>query len=312
MTAAATDLRSAPGDRPPTIEEIREAAGELRARAPEIEEPGVGLVLGTGLGGLADEIEEAASVPYEEIPGFPSSTVESHEGRLILGDLEGRPVVAMSGRFHLYEGYSPWQVTLPVRVMRELGAGTLVISGACGSMHPLWERGDLVLLSDHLNLTGHNPLVGPNLEEHGPRFPDMSEVYDGELRALARAAALERGLTLREGVYAAVQGPNLETAAEYRMLRRMGADLVGMSTVPEAIVARHAGMRVLGVGVLTDVCMPDALEPADVEEIIATARAAAPDLTEVVRAVLAAYAAGDAAGDAGGTSGSASGDTGDA
>jgi purine-nucleoside phosphorylase len=275
------------------LEAVRRSADTVRERGAG--EPTAGLVLGTGLGGLAAAIEDPVSVPYEEIPDFPVSTVESHEGRFVAGRLEGMPVVAMEGRFHHYEGYSLEEVTLPIRVMRELGAEYLVVSNACGGMNPLWEEGDLVLLSDHINLMGDNPLVGPNLEEHGPRFPDMSEAYDGELREMARAAAAEEGLTLREGVYVAVTGPNLETAAEYRMLRRIGADVVGMSTVPEVIVARHAGMRVLGVGILTDKALPDALEPVDVEQIIATAREAEPGLTRLVRRVLSGISARDAA-----------------
>jgi purine-nucleoside phosphorylase len=267
-----------------TIEGIRRAADAVRERADA--SPEVGLVLGTGLGGLAGDVEDAVAVPYGEIPGFPASTVESHAGRLVAGRLEGRRVLAMEGRFHRYEGYSLEQVTFPVRVMRELGAGSLVVSNACGCMNPLWERGDLVLVTDHINLMGDNPLVGPNLEEHGPRFPDMSEAYDAGLRETARSAALEEGLVLREGVYVAVTGPNLETPAEYRMLRTLGADVVGMSTVPEVIVARHAGMRVLCLGIVTDMALPDALEPVDVEEIIATAEGAEPDLTRLVRRVL--------------------------
>ncbi len=267
------------------IDAIRRAADAVRestGAAPE-----VGLVLGTGLGGLTEAVGEPSEVAYEQVPGFPVSTAEGHAGRLVAGRIEGRPVVAMDGRFHRYEGYSLREVTFPVRVMREMGAEVLVVSNACGCMHPLWERGDPVLISDHINFMGDNPLVGPNLDEQGPRFPDMSEAYDEELRRLARAEALELGLTLREGVYAAVTGPNLETAAEYRMLRTAGADLVGMSTVPEVIVANHAGMRVLGFSVVTDMALPDALEPVDVEEILAAAREAAPRLARLVRRVLA-------------------------
>jgi purine-nucleoside phosphorylase len=244
--------------------------------------PHVGIILGTGLGGLADEIDLEASIPYERIPGFPLSTVESHAGRLLLGQLANRPVVAMQGRFHRYEGYGLAEVTFPVRVMHALGVQILIVSNACGGMNPLWSPGDLVLLSDHINLLGDNPLVGPNDERLGPRFPDMSAPYDPELRALARAAALELGITLREGVYVAVPGPNLETRAEYRMLRSMGADVVGMSTVPEVIVAAHAGMRTVGISIITDQCLPDALEPADIGRIIATAGRAEPSLTRLI------------------------------
>jgi purine-nucleoside phosphorylase len=260
---------------------IQAAAEVVRRRAAALE-PEVGLILGTGLGGLAREIAIDAEVPYTEIPGFPVSTVESHAGRLLLGRLGGRRVVAMQGRFHRYEGYDLQQVTFPVRVMHALGARTLIVSNACGGMNPLWAPGDLVLLSDHINLLGDNPLVGPNDERLGPRFPDMSAPYDPELRALARAAALELGIVLREGVYAAVAGPNLETRAEYRMLRAAGADVVGMSTVPEVIVANHQGMRTMGISIITDQCLPDALEPADLGRIIETAGRAEPALTHLV------------------------------
>jgi purine-nucleoside phosphorylase len=244
--------------------------------------PEVGIILGTGLGGLANDMELTSSVPYQDIPGFPLSRVESHGGRLLLGRLGKRPVVAMQGRFHRYEGYGLNEVTFPVRVMHALGAGTLIVSNACGGMNPLWAPGDLVLLSDHINLLGDNPLIGPNDERLGPRFPDMSAPYDPELRALARAAALELGIPLREGVYVAVPGPNLETRAEYRMLRGMGADVVGMSTVPEVIVAVHEGMRTVGISIITDQCLPDALEPADISRIIDTARRAEPSLTRLI------------------------------
>ncbi len=220
---------------------VQAAAGVVRGQSALV--PEIGIILGTGLGGLAREIAVEAEVPYAEIPGFPLSTVETHAGRLLLGRLGGRPVVAMQGRFHRYEGYDLQQVTFPVRVLHALGARTLIVSNACGGMNPLWGPGDLVLLSDHINLLGDNPLVGPNDERLGPRFPDMSAPYDPELRTLARKAALELGIVLREGVYVAVPGPNLETRAEYRMLRAMGADVVGMSTVPEVIVAGHQGMR---------------------------------------------------------------------
>ncbi|HEX6107571.1 MAG TPA: purine-nucleoside phosphorylase, partial [Gemmatimonadales bacterium] len=246
---------------------VQEAAGAVRGRSAL--RPEVAVILGTGLGGLVGEVEVESEISYADIPGFPLSTVESHAGRLLLGRLGGRPVVAMQGRFHRYEGYDLRQVTFPVRVMRALGAETLVVSNACGGMHPLWSPGDLVLLSDHINLLGDNPLVGPNDERLGPRFPDMSAPYDPALRDLARRTAAELGIVLREGVYVAVAGPNLETRAEYRMLRGLGADVVGMSTVPEVIVAVHQGMRVVGISIITDQCLPDALEPADIARIIA-------------------------------------------
>jgi purine-nucleoside phosphorylase len=265
-------------------EDIRRAVDAVRAQASLA--PAVGIILGTGLGGLAEEITVEASVPYETIPGFPLSTVESHAGRLLLGRLGGKPVAAMQGRFHRYEGYSLAQVTFPVRVLHALGAQTLIVSNACGGMHPLWAAGDLVLLADHINLLGDNPLVGPNDDRLGPRFPDMSAPYAPELRALARDVARDLGITLREGTYVAVAGPNLETRAEYRMLRASGADVVGMSTVPEVIVANHEGMRVMGISIITDLCLPDALEPADIGRIIDTARRAEPSLTRLVRQVV--------------------------
>jgi purine-nucleoside phosphorylase len=248
--------------------------------------PDAAVILGTGLGGLADRMDVETAIPYDAIPGMPLSTVESHAGRLLCGTLGGRHVIAMQGRFHRYEGYSLAEVVFPVRLLRALGAPTLVVSNACGGMHPLWAAGDLMLISDHINLLGDNPLVGPNDDALGPRFPDMSEPYDAALRALAREVATRKGLTLREGVYVAVAGPNLETRAEYRMLRALGADVVGMSTVPEVIVARHGGMRVLGLSIITDQCLPDALEPASVEQIIAVARRAEPALADVVCGVL--------------------------
>jgi len=259
---------------------VQAAAAVVRGRSALV--PEIGIILGTGLGGLAREIAVEAEVPYGEIPGFPLSTVETHAGRLLLGRLGGRPVAAMQGRFHRYEGYDLQQVTFPVRVLHALGAHTLVVSNACGGMNPLWGPGDLVLLSDHINLLGDNPLVGPNDERLGARFPDMSAPYDPELRMLARKSALELGIVLREGVYVAVPGPNLETRAEYRMLRALGADVVGMSTVPEVIVAGHEGMRTIGISIITDQCLPDALEPADIGRIIATAGRAEPQLTRLI------------------------------
>jgi purine-nucleoside phosphorylase len=267
-----------------TLEAVEAAATAVRAFSTSA--PEVAVVLGTGLGGLAGEIAVETSVPYEEIPGFPHSTVESHAGRLLFGTLGGKRVVAMQGRLHRYEGYSLQQVTFPIRVLRALGADTLVVSNACGGMNPYWQAGDLMLIADHINLLGDNPLVGANDDRLGARFPDMSAPYDESLRALARAVAVEQRVVLREGVYVAVAGPNLETRAEYRMLRAIGADVVGMSTVPEVIVAVHGGMRVLGVSIITDMCLPDALEPADLPTIIATASRAEPRLTALVRGVI--------------------------
>ncbi len=267
-----------------SLDAIEAAADVVRARFSRT--PEVAIVLGTGLGGLASVIESPVVVEYGEIPGFPLSTVESHAGRLLCGTLAGKCVIAMQGRFHRYEGYSLPQVTFPVRVLRALGARTLVVSNACGGMHPLWNAGDLMLIADHINLLGDNPLVGANDDRLGPRFPDMSAPYDAGLRALARDEARRQGVTLREGTYVAVAGPNLETRAEYRMLRAVGGDVVGMSTVPEVIVAVHGGMQVLGISIITDLCLPDALEPASLEKIIGVAARAEPHLTSLVTGVL--------------------------
>ncbi|HKV76289.1 MAG TPA: purine-nucleoside phosphorylase [Gemmatimonadales bacterium] len=266
-------------------DEVQAAVAAIRKRSAL--KPEAAIILGTGLGGLATEMKVETTIPYGEIPGFPLSTVESHSGRLLLGTLGGKRVVAMQGRFHRYEGYTLRQVTFPVRVLHALGAPTLIVSNACGGMNPLWAPGDLMLISDHINLLGDNPLIGPNDDRLGPRFPDMSEPYDAELRALARQVALKNGVVLREGVYVAVTGPCLETRAEYRMLRGMGADVVGMSTVPEVIVAVQEGMRALGISIITDQCLPDALEPANIEKIIAVAGRAEPLLTRLVTRVLA-------------------------
>jgi purine-nucleoside phosphorylase len=267
------------------VQRIRAASETIRARSNV--EPRIAVILGTGLGGLAEEIDAETSIPYEEIPDFPVSTVESHSGRLLLGRLSGQPVVAMQGRFHRYEGYTLPQVAFPVRVMRDLGAQILVVSNACGGMNPMWDLGDLMLIADHINLLGENPLIGPNPDELGPRFPDMSEPYDTELQRLALDVARNERITLRRGVYVAVPGPNLETRAEYRFLRTIGADVVGMSTVPEVIVAVHGGMKVLGISIVTDRCLPDALEPASVEQIIKVAGAAEPKLTLLIKNVVA-------------------------
>ena len=277
-------LAVAPPQHPHTRAAIALAAAAVRERFTAV--PEAGIILGTGLGGLAREIAKPVTIPYGEIPGFPLSTVESHAGRLIGGTLAGRTVIAMQGRFHLYEGYTAQQVSFPVRVMRELGARTLFVSNASGGLDTRWAPGDLMLIADHINLLGDNPLIGANDESLGPRFPDMSAPYDAALRARAREVAERAGITLREGVYVAVTGPNLETRAEYRMLRALGADAVGMSTVPEVIVAVHGGMRVFGVSMITDLCDPDALEPVTLERILATAQQAEPRLTALVRGVL--------------------------
>ncbi len=263
---------------------VTAAATAIRTRTALV--PDVAIILGTGLGALGAAIAVETTIEYADIPGFPLSTVESHSGRLLVGTLGGKRVMAMQGRFHRYEGYSLQQVTFPVRVLRALGAPVLVVSNACGGMHPLWNAGDLMLIADHINFLGDSPLIGVHDAAFGDRFPDMSEPYDPALRALARAVAGEMRMTVREGVYVAVTGPALETKAEYRLLRSMGADVVGMSTVPEVIVAHQSGMRVLGLSIITDMCLPDALEPASLEKILAVAATAEPNLTALVRGVL--------------------------
>lgn len=267
-----------------TFERASRTADEVRSRAGV--EPRVAIVLGTGLGALADVVDVDCTIDYGELDGFPDPTVETHSGRLVLGRLGGTPVVAMQGRFHRYEGYSLREVTFPIRVLKLLGADTLVVSNVSGGMHPLWGVGELVLIDDHINLLGDSPLIGPNDERFGPRFPDMSEPYDRGLQELAGETALQLGLRLHRGVYVAVAGPQLETRAEYRMLRTLGADIVGMSTVPEVIVARHMDMRVLGLSIITDACLPDALEPVDVSRIIEAASAAEPHLTRLIERVV--------------------------
>ncbi len=263
---------------------IGEAVAAIRAKTSLV--PDFGVILGTGLGGLAADIEREAVISYEAIPHFARATAVGHKGDLVLGRLAGRPVAAMEGRFHYYEGYTLDQITFPVRVLRALGARVLVVSCACGGMNPSYAKGDLVLIDDHINLMGANPLVGPNDDTLGPRFPDMCAPYDKSLLELALKAAKDLGISARVGVYAALTGPCLETRAEYRMLRVMGADIVGMSTVPEVIVGVHAGLRILGVGVVTDLCLPDDLRPANIAEIIATANAAGPKLAALLKCVI--------------------------
>ena len=259
---------------------IDAAVAAIRKRSDIV--PEVGIILGTGLGGVAENIEKAVEIPYAEIPNFARSTAAGHAGILILGSLNGKPVVAMEGRLHRYEGYSLQDVTFPVRVMRALGARTLIVSNACGCLNPQWKKGDLILIEDHINLFGDNPLIGPNDDALGPRFPDMVEPYTHSLIDLAEAISCEEGIRAHRGVYVGLTGPCLETRAEYRFLRVIGADAVGMSTVPEVIVAVHAGLKVFGVGILTDVCLPDALQPVDIAEIISVANEAAPNLAKLI------------------------------
>jgi purine-nucleoside phosphorylase len=244
------------------------------------------LILGTGLGGLSAQIATGVAVPYEDIPHFPSATVESHAGRLTCGSLAGVPIVAMEGRFHYYEGYSMAQVTFPVRVMKSLGAEVLIVTSAAGGMNPEYALGDIVIVDDHINLMPENPLRGPNDDALGPRFPDMSAPYDNALIAAAADAARDLGVPCRKGVFVAVPGPNLETRAEYRMLRHMGADVVGMSTVPEVLVAVHSGLRTLALSVVTDLCLPDRLEPASIEKILAVAAQGGAHLSRLIPRVI--------------------------
>lgn len=244
------------------------------------------LILGTGLGQLTDEIETEHVLSYSDIPHFPVSTVESHAGKLIFGKLGGKHIVAMQGRFHFYEGYTMQQIAFPVRVAKAIGAQTLLVSNACGGLNPNYSRGDIMLITDHINFLGDNPLMGPNDDELGPRFPDMSEPYTERLLELAENVALENSIKLHQGVYLAATGPMLETKAEYRYMRQLGADVVGMSTVPEVISAVHMGMDVLGISVITDECFPDALEPVDIEDVLAAAAMAEPKMTQVIINVL--------------------------
>jgi purine-nucleoside phosphorylase len=267
------------------FDQIQEAAGAIRARWKN--SPSVGIILGTGLGGLVQDIQKEADFAYEEIPHFPRSTVQSHAGRLVCGKLAGKTVVAMEGRIHFYEGGSLQQVTFPVRVMKALGCEALIVSNAVGGLNPQYTKGDIMVIEDHINLLGDNPLIGPNDDRLGERFPDMCHSYDRKLLELARRIALEEKIVVHPGVLVAVAGPNLETRAEYRFLRTIGADAVGMSTVPEVIVAVHAKMRALGFSVITDMCLPDALEPVSLAQIIAVANEGEKKLRTLVRRVVA-------------------------
>lgn len=248
--------------------------------------PQIGIILGTGLGALAKQIEEKQVIDYKDIPHFPVSTVESHEGQLVFGKIGGKKVVAMQGRFHYYEGYTIQEVAFPIRVMKFLGAKILIESNAAGGMNPQFSPGDLMIISDHINLMGVNPLIGPNDDNLGQRYPDMSNTYDKGLIKLTEEVALEEKIKVHKGVYVGITGPNLETAAEYRFFRMTGADVIGMSTVPEVIVAIHSGLKVLGVTCITDRCLPDALAPANIREILKVAAAAEPILTRLVFKVI--------------------------
>jgi purine-nucleoside phosphorylase len=265
-------------------DQIEEAATAIRKAWPET--PHAGVILGTGLGGLVEEMEIATSLDYEAIPNFPKSTATSHRGRLVMGRLEGVPVLVMEGRFHQYEGYPLKKITLPVRVMKRLGAKLLIVSQAVGGLNTRYRAGEIMIIDDQINLMGDNPLVGINDERLGPRFPDMSAPYDPELIDKGLEIARQYNFVAHRGVTVAVTGPNLETRAEYRFLRNIGADVVGMSTIPEAIVAVHCGLRTFGLAVITDMCYPDHAEPVNVEQIIATANSAGPKLRALVCGVL--------------------------
>lgn len=265
-------------------DKIKEAAATIRGQFKSV--PKVGIILGTGLGGIVEEIEIQASIEYGDIPHFPTSTATSHRGRLVCGTLDGVPVIAMEGRFHMYEGYPLKQITLPVRVFKELGCELMIVSNACGGLNPYYSGGDIMVIEDQINLMGDNPLIGINDDRLGPRFPDMCEPYDQTWVDRTIEIGRQNGLGLHKGVFVAVAGPNLETRAEYRFLRTIGADVVGMSTVPETIVAVHCGLKTVGLSVITDMCLADALKPANVAEIIATANEAAPKLVAVVRGIV--------------------------
>lgn len=267
-----------------TIKEIKEATAYIQQQTDF--KPQYGIILGTGLGALVEDIEAETVISYKDIPNFPVSTVESHSGKLILGTLSGKNVVAMQGRFHYYEGYNMQQVTMPVRVMKLLGIEKLFISNAAGGLNPEFSESDLMIIADHINLFPENPLRGPNMDEFGGRFPDMYHAYDTQLLQLAKEAAKELDIDLKEGVYVGVPGPNLETPAEYKFLDKIGADAVGMSSIPENIVARHAGIPVMALSVITDLCYPEKLAPASVPKIISAAINAEPKMTSVLKAVL--------------------------
>lgn len=281
--------QSFPSNNPMTDlrEQIAETVAYIRRHTKS--RPTIGIVLGTGIGGLAKEIREEVVLDYKEIPNFPTSSVPSHEGKLIFGRLARKQVVAMQGRIHYYEGYSMQEIAFPIRVISHkvgLGAKTLIVSNAAGGLNPLFRAGDIMIINDHINLMGDNPLIGPNDDSIGPRFPDMSEPYNRKLIALAEDIALDKKIRLQKGVYVAVTGPNLETRAEYRFLRTIGCDAVGMSTVPEVITAVHLGMNVLGFSVITDECFPDALKPLTLAQVLAVAKKAEPTLTKLVKEIV--------------------------
>ncbi len=274
---------------PETVAEFRQKRQEALSFIQKQTDfrPGYVIILGTGLGRLADQMKVHHTISYAGIPYFPVSTVESHAGRLLFGELSGKKVVAMQGRFHFYEGYTMQQIVFPLRVLQAAGAHTLFVSNAAGGLNPLYRKGDVMCIVDHINLLGANPLIGPNDEQLGGRFPDMSEPYSPRLIALAEQVALDEGLKMLQGVYVAVPGPNLETRAEYRYLRMIGADVVGMSTVPEVIAAVQMNMHVMGISVITDECFPESLEKVRMEDILAAADIAEPKMTHIISEMLA-------------------------
>lgn len=265
-------------------ERMSEAADFIQSKCSL--SPKIGIILGTGLGKLADRIQKEAVISYANIPHFAISTAPGHAGNLLLGKIEGKNVLAMQGRFHRYEGYSLEEITFPVRVMKALGVQILIESNAAGGMNRNFKAGDVMVIADHINFTGENPLIGPNDETLGPRFPDMSEPYDEELIELTEKIALRESIRCHRGVYIGITGPNFETRAEYRFFHLIGADAVGMSTVPEVIVAKHSGLRVLGISCITDMCIPDKLEPVDFKKVINVANKAEPEITKLVSKLL--------------------------
>jgi len=272
-------------------DKVLEAADFVHSRIETT--PGIGLLLGTGLGRAAESLQNLKAVSYSEIPNFPVSTAPGHHGRLLCGEINGKRVLAMQGRFHYYEGYSMKEVTIPIRVMQVLGIKTFILTNAAGGINPLFNTGDIMLIVDHINLTGDNPLIGPNIDEWGPRFPDMSRVYDRNLMALAKEAALRESVRLQEGVYVGLAGPSLETPAEIRYLKTIGADAVGLSTVAEIIAAAHAGMAILAFSVITNMNLPDNPQPARFEDIIKAAGHAAPRLQAIIERVISSQGSGN-------------------
>ncbi len=265
-------------------EKIKEACEYINERISI--KPEIGMILGSGLGSLADEVKDKVSIKYEDIPHFPISTVEGHEGQLVIGMIEGKKVVAMQGRFHYYEGYSMQEVTFPVRVMKEIGIKLMLVTNACGGMNPELYPGALMFIEDHINFTGDNPLIGPNDNELGPRFPDMSTAYDKDLIAMGQKVGDKKDIETKKGVYVAISGPNYLSAAELRMLRKFGGDAVGMSTVPEVIVAKHTGLKVLGISCVTDMAIADGLEPLEHSKVVEIANKTRPKFIMLVKGIL--------------------------